>query len=262
MKQKVVKKSGIKGPLVVVLGCIHGNEKTGAEVIDYLKKIKIKRGTLVLQIGNPLAKLKNRRFIDQDLNRSFPGKIKGNYEEMLAYKLKLLISRADFVIDLHTSTADTKSFAIATKRNKSVIKLVSILNLSRIVFMNKNFSRKALTYYCKAGISLEYGKNTSKKLIIADILTMLGRLGLTDFKKRKIIKTKFYSVISTLKKNNRHVLSKNIRNFKSVKKGDIIANLDKKKLRATKNFYPILFGEKAYKDIFGFCAKKITIRKN
>lgn len=261
MNQKTVRKLKTKKPLVVVLGCIHGDEKMGAKIIDYLKKIEIKNGTLILQIGNPLARSKNKRFIDQDLNRSFPGNIKGNYEEKLAYKLRLLISKADFVIDLHTSTSDTKPFIIVTKRNKSVRKFVSILNPSRVVVMNKNVSKKALTYYCKAGISLEYGKNTSKKLITEDILVMLSKLGMTKFKKKKIAKTKFYLITNTLKKNNRYVLNKSIKNFKLVKRGNIIAKSDQKKLKAKINFYPILFGEKAYKDIFGFCAKKITCLK-
>lgn len=230
----------------------------GVSVIDYLKKIRIKKGTLVLRIGNPLAKLKNKRFIDQDLNRSFPGNIKGNHEEKLAHKLKLLVSKADFVIDTHTSTADTKSFAIVTKTSKSVRKLVNALNPYKVVIMDKNISKKALIYYCKAGISLEYGKNTSKKFITQDIMAILGKLEMIDFKKRKRNQTKLYSVTNTLRRNDGYVLNKRIRNFKLVKKGDIIANFGQKKLRATKNFYPILFGEKAYKDIFGFIAEKIT----
>lgn len=262
MNQKMVIKSKRKKPLVVVLGCVHGDETIGAKIINYLKKIKIRNGTLVLKIGNPLARLKNKRFIDQDLNRSFPGNSTGNHEEKLAYKLKLLISSADFVIDIHTSTTNTKPLVIVTKTNKSVEKLLNALNPSRVVIMDKNISKKALIYYCKAGLSLEYGKNISEKLITKDIMTILSGLEMTSLKKRKKVKTEFYLVVNALEKNPGYILTNKIRNFKLVKRGDVVANFGQNKLKATKDFYPILFGEKAYKDIFGFCAKKISTLKN
>jgi len=54
------------------------------------------------------------------------------------------------------------------------------------------------------------------------------------------------------------IKNKKIKNFKMVKKNDTIAVREGKAITSKKDFYPILFGEKAYKDIFGFSAIKVN----
>lgn len=53
------------------------------------------------------------------------------------------------------------------------------------------------------------------------------------------------------------MLHKGIKNYKLVKKGTVVATIGKEKMIAQQNFYPILFGQSNYEDIFGFLGKKI-----
>ena len=75
----VVNKIGSGKPYVAVVFCQHGDEPLGKEVAEKLWSLNLKRGTLFTVFANPLAFEKEARFVDSDLNRSFPGNPNGNY---------------------------------------------------------------------------------------------------------------------------------------------------------------------------------------
>lgn len=129
--------------------------------------------------------------------------------------------------------------------------------------MKRSIGKKALTYYCKAGVSFEYGKDKDKSVFdnimddIHIILHSFGMIGKTPKLKKKKYATDFYKITNIIKKLAGFIVDKKIKNFKLVRKGNIIARNGKEIIKAKNNFYPILFGEKAYKDILGFAAEKV-----
>ena len=113
----------------VVLNILtHGHETVGIAVAKEIQKLELKKGELVVHIANELAYAKKRRFIDQDLNRSFPGKKDGNHEEKLAAKILPLVRSADLVIDIHSTRSDLKDALIVTKLNKKTRGYVEVIN--------------------------------------------------------------------------------------------------------------------------------------
>lgn len=255
---------GIGGKNILVIGCVHGDELIGRKVIKELRKVTISRGTLVTVIANTRAIEAKERFVNQDLNRSFPGKLKGNHEECLAHSLLPLIKKADFVLDIHSTTTDTTSAIILTKVNQSIKQLLSIFNPKRVVVMEKKVGKTALTGYCKAGISFEYGKDRSEKAYketLADIIKILEGLEIIEKKKKRaskiVHKTEYFQVLGTLTRPGDFKLEKTIKNFSLVRRGEIIARHGTHLQKASRNFYPLLFGEKAYKEIWGFMSKKM-----
>ena len=114
----------------------------------------------------------------------------------------------------------------------------------------------ALISQAKVGIGFEYGKDNDKqalKKIITGIKRLLSHLGLIEHAGRKLnIKTSYFNVIQAVPKPKGYKLLKTIKNYKLVKKGQIFARQGKNALIAENDFYPILFGEKNYADIFGF----------
>jgi succinylglutamate desuccinylase len=63
---------GFKDPSIAIVGCLHGNETIGAEVIENLES-ELKMDYLVKYItANTEAMQQYKRFLDVDLNRSFP----------------------------------------------------------------------------------------------------------------------------------------------------------------------------------------------
>ena len=127
-----------RGPLLIAIGAMHGNEPAGVLAVEQLLEMlafermnKVEfmyRGRFVGVIGNRQAFAKKRRFIREDLNRSLdPARVASLdpadeliAEDLEAYELVNTI-RAEIddyqpshvvVLDLHTTTADGGVFSI------------------------------------------------------------------------------------------------------------------------------------------------------
>lgn len=126
------------GPRVLVMGGIHGNEPCGVRAVERLTRefqggaLSLRKGTLQLVIANEEALRANIRSVHRNLNRLF----KDNsdepdcYETQRAEQLKQLLSGADFVLDLHSTTSASPPFlmcegeAIATARRMGLERVV------------------------------------------------------------------------------------------------------------------------------------------
>jgi len=98
------------GPVVTVTAALHGDEINGTGAIRRLisdKGLNLLRGTLVLiPVLNLLAFERHSRYLPdrRDLNRSFPGSPNGSLASRMARTIfDEIISRSDFIIDLHTA---------------------------------------------------------------------------------------------------------------------------------------------------------------
>lgn len=115
---------------VAIVGGTHGNELIGVYLLKRWEQMpqELMRPTLrtELFLGNPKANELNRRFIDEDLNRSFLHTSleaeKISYEAHRAAYLNQKIgpkgaSQFDFVIDLHTTTSNSGAMVILFDTN-------------------------------------------------------------------------------------------------------------------------------------------------
>lgn len=241
----------------------HGDERIGLKVARAIKKIDIKIGRLTVNIANPRAFKLNKRFIDEDLNRAFPGKKNGNYEEQRAYKLLPLIKSADIVIDIHSTTSELRDALIVTKLNNKIKEYVYIISPKYLLVMNAT-KKTVLISHAKIGLAFEYGKDNDPKVaekIIDGIKSLLVHIGMIEKLKKNETKIKpsFFDVYKSVPKPKGAILDKKIKNYTLVKKNQIYAFIKNKKIKAAEDFYPILFGNKNYKNIFGFAGKKLFV---
>ncbi|MBU2864234.1 aspartoacylase [Reinekea marina] len=105
---------------VAITGGTHGNELTGVHLLKHWREApeEVSRTNFAteLHLANPQANKANRRYIDQDLNRQFKIQDLNNpclsgYEHSRAKVINTLLGpkenpRVDFIIDLHTTTAN------------------------------------------------------------------------------------------------------------------------------------------------------------
>lgn len=111
------------GTHIVVLGGVHGDEKTGIEVIKFLHDtfekdgMKIEKGKLTLILGNEEAiKLGKRGTTpDHNLNRMFSdkhlaGPVLDFYESRRAHELAPILKSADISLDIHSTSVPTVPF--------------------------------------------------------------------------------------------------------------------------------------------------------
>lgn len=99
------------GPTVFISAAIHGDELNGIEIIRRLRKLKILaklRGTLLLvPIVNVYGIMTLSRYMPdrRDLNRSFPGSLKGSLASRVAkIFFDEVVTKCDLGIDLHTAS--------------------------------------------------------------------------------------------------------------------------------------------------------------
>lgn len=257
----IIKTYGQGRPVVVVVGCLHGDELVGKKIINSLSRFKIIKGSLITIIANPYALKNKKRFIDKDINRCFPGKKQGKVEERIAYQINRIIKKVDYVIDVHSTSTDTQDVIIIKCRNRNIKELLKVIKSKRVLLMTKGFGDKALVNFC-SGVSFEYGRHNSPRTYQAslrDIKKVLIALGMIKGRRYKVkkVKTEYYKVYATEKKPKGFVMRKDLHNFKLFKKGQVLGRVKNKEVLAQEDFYPILFGARSYKDIMGFKAKKL-----
>ncbi len=239
----------------------HGDERIGLKVVKELEKLNIDKNTLVIHIANKEAFKLQKRFIDQDLNRSFPGKKNGNYEQRLAYKISSVLKPADVVIDIHSTKSELRDAVIVTKLDKDTRKCIEAIKPKYVLIMSVT-KNVALISQAKVGLAFEYGKDNDSATLektTRDIKKIFHYFGIinTRYYKRKM-PTQYFDVFSSVNKPRGYKILKNIKNYKIIRKDEPFATDGKNFLVAEENFYPILFSEKSYKDIFGFKGKRLS----
>lgn len=111
-KLESFKYTGVEqGPKLLVLGAIHGNEPAGTIAIEKLRQqldsglVKLLKGSIdFMPICNPLAKDKDVRFIEHNLNRILNRH--GNEltpEHGFANQICDAIDNADYILDIHST---------------------------------------------------------------------------------------------------------------------------------------------------------------
>jgi len=229
---------------------VHGNEQTPIKVVKnfFSKKINY-------LVANKEAVARNVRFLETDLNRSFPGRLGGFKEEDLARKLLEKLRSFDFIIDLHSATCSTPPFVILTKPTKRHLELLDRLPVKQVVYMRRGLSGgKSLINHVPVGISLEFGydrsKATEKEVKKALNFYLTGA--------KNSLKKEYFEVFAVLKKkDNREKLFKNIRAFKFVEKGAALSRIGLEERKSPLSFYPILPRERSYRGVLCLAARKI-----
>jgi len=106
------------GPILLLLGGVHGDEINGVEIVRRIIRKKINKpskGTIIcIPVFNIFGFLNlSRKFPDgRDLNRVFPGSSKGSLASQFAHEFKKEIAPyVDYVIDFHSGGGDRVNVA-------------------------------------------------------------------------------------------------------------------------------------------------------
>jgi len=241
MKTEILGKG--KPYLTFVVG-VHGNEQApirGIELLKkYLQKVKFLKGFKVIY-ANSKAIGSNKRFIDKDLNRSFPGKAKGSYERKLAYRLTEELKNGNYTFDFHSTLIATPPYGVIAIFNQEIKKILTITGIANYIF-NKN---ESLIKHSPNSVAFEVGQENDPNSavstfhIMKNILNGLKIIAIPDgIKKAK--KINIFLVYNEINRKVAPKLDKKIKDFKFVKGGAIVGY--KKNgipTIAHESFYPI-----------------------
>lgn len=175
-------KGNEEGPLLLVTAGVHGNEPSGVKalenIFDELKKSQPKmKGTLLGVRGNNKALQEGKRYIDEDLNRTWKQenleKKEAESQEQREMKeiIQILQEYSEekfperFFVDCHTTSSDSLPYISVQEVGKNdpfahKFPVYIVRGFSDIVdgSIDKYFSKKGLT-----GFTFEAGQHTSPR---------------------------------------------------------------------------------------------------
>lgn len=164
---------------VAVVGGTHGNEFTGAYLVkkfdNFPNLINRKSFKAKAILANPGAFRAERRYVEKDLNRCFTTEDLFNpalntYEDKRAKYIHRTIgyqgsSQADFILDLHTSSANMGLTLILVNQHIFNLQIAAYLNMiePRLKIYSWTEAKQETSFLnslCELGFSLEVGPIT------------------------------------------------------------------------------------------------------
>lgn len=195
----IVQRGKKDGPTLLITGGIHGNEINGVEIVRQLVSKKYNKpdcGTVIcIPVVNIFGFLnQTRQFPDgRDLNRVFPGSLRGSLASRFAYHLvKDIAPVIDYCIDYHTG-GDSRFNAPQIRIDKDDdvgLALAKVFGAEFIVKSagRENSFRETLHNLEKNVLLYEGGKSLHIDSEITNIgiqgaLRLMHHLGMRDFEK-------------------------------------------------------------------------------
>ncbi|MBU0923745.1 succinylglutamate desuccinylase/aspartoacylase family protein [bacterium] len=231
------------GPIVFVSAAIHGDELNGIEIIRRLRKLNILnklKGTLILvPIVNVYGIMNLSRYLPdrRDLNRSFPGSIKGSLASRVAKVFfDEIVSRCDLGIDLHTASIhksnlpqvrtniDNEYTFNLAKAFEAPVVLHSELRDGSLRSVAQDAGVPILLY--EAGEALRFDE-VSIRIGVKGIINVLREMNMLPHLVKKNVKTPIITRNSTWIRSNESGMLRTIKALGDiVKKDEIIAFID------------------------------------
>jgi succinylglutamate desuccinylase len=249
----------VKGPgepEIGVIYCTHGNETAGKEAVEKLLREEPGfRKAVKFVFANEKAFQQGERFIDTDLNRSFPGDPESeSYEERLAARLVQELQGLNN-LDLHETVSEPVPFALFTNKDQETLDALGSTGVGKAVEISYTPGCGVNSY---GGVEVETGpRGTEESVEMAYrvLERFLVNQGALEGEKR-FSEPEIYSVYSEVDRPEGD-WETCVENFEKIGEGDEIAASESgEQVFSSESFTPVLFSE-SYPEIFGFKAVRL-----
>jgi predicted deacylase len=248
---------GEESPEIAIVGGIHGDEPCGVHAIEALldEAPAVERPVKVI-IANQQALDQDKRFIDTDLNRAFPGNSDAEeYERRLAADL-LAELRGCRTLALHSTQSTAKPFALVTETGPLAETICPRLSIDALVEA-KACVDTALGAHVDA-IEIECGlqgteqASANAEQLVREFLGATGALAEPIDTSERVLPV--YRLQEPIPKPPATAYAVHVPNFERVAEGERYATSDDKELIAEEPFYPVLLSSDGYDTQFGYAA--------
>lgn len=240
-------------PEYTIIGSVHGDEPAGKKAIEkFLEKDFEFNKPVKFIVANEKALEQDKRFLDTDLNRSFPGSIDSDErEERLAAKLLEEIGNTK-VLDLHTTHSFNKPFSNTKSFEDPEMEMIKASGAEYAVKFEGGSG--TLTDFA-TGIVVEAGYQHSDEAVENAVNVIENFLAYFD-----VIESDYEASNPELFVHEEEVegdwefLKEN---FQKVEEGEVYARRGDEELVAEEDFYPVLMSTNGYEGMLGHKASKV-----
>lgn len=142
---------------LTILAAMHGDEVYGIELYQRFVEYYPQLGQYIkLIIGNQVAKDRNTRYIDEDMNRAYGSKFV-SHEKTEIERVEREIKEFDpvYIIDIHTTRRDSGVFYISGEVNSIRQRIFDMLDIDVCIMNDPVIERSFIGNHSNA-VSLEY----------------------------------------------------------------------------------------------------------
>lgn len=243
-------------PEVAIVGGIHGDEPCGPAAVEALLDVDLEVDRPVkLIVVNELACEQGVRYVDEDLNRAFPGAPDAEtHEGRLAHDL-LAETRGCEVLSLHSTQSYGEPFALVDELDGHARSLCPYLSVEAVV-ETAGYSGGRLIDYpnvieVECGIQGSDAAAENAKTLSQEFLVATGALS----DERGLPRNHpipVFQLTQRISKPTDAEYEVFVENFTRVSEGERFAAIDGEPVYADRPFYPVLLSAYGYQTDFGY----------
>lgn len=249
-----VEKLGEGQPEYTVIGSLHGDEPCGKKAIErFLSEDWDVKKPVQFIVANEEALERQVRFLDDDINRVFPGDPESDsHEKQLAARLMEHVEGTR-VLDIHSTMSHDEPFATLSGIEDEHLSLTRSTGVDNAVYFPQDSG--SLNGMLPA-VTLEAGRQQTEQAaenaydIIVNFLASEGVID-AEFERSDPELFRYYD---TVEGGDMEFVAEN---FELVQEGEVFARRNGEEIRAEEDFYPVLMSTHGYEDILGYKARKL-----
>jgi len=257
-------------PEVAVVGAIHGDEPCGAAAVHRLRE-ELDDGdverSVSLILANERALDAGERYLETDLNRSFPGDPNADaHETRLAHDLAREI-RGATVLALHSTRSYAGPFAVVDSVSEVARSVAPRLPIDALVETGENTDGRLIEYphtvEVECGLQGSDAAAENAYWLARSFLSATGAVAPptadSPLQDRTTDPVPVFRLEESIPKPDAEEYAVFAENFQRVAAEEAFAAADGEPLTAGEPFFPVLLSAEGYEDQFGFAADRVGV---
>ena len=243
-------------PEVAVVGGIHGDEPCGSAAVEAVLEADIEVARPVkLIIANEEALKRVQRYVEEDLNRAFPGSPDADtHEGRLAHDLLTEIRGCE-ILSLHSTRSYAAPFALVDEMDGHARSICPYLSVEAVVETSQYSEGRLIAYpdviELECGLQRSAAAAENAKSLVREFLVATGVLA-GDGERPRDHPLSVFRLDQRIPKETADSYEIFVENFERVAEDERFAAADGEPLRAERPFYPILLSAYGYENVFGY----------
>lgn len=247
-------------PEIAVVGGIHGDEPAGVRAVEHLMETRPEVARPVkLVVANEEAIERGVRYVEADLNRSFPGRADGqSHEVRLAHAVGAEV-RDCVTLALHTTQSYGGMFALVDEVRDLAREICPRLSVDAVVETGHAEGRifevepDTIEVECGYQGSEQAARNAGQ--VAREFLAATGALPDEETPHQQELPV--FRLGDPVPKAVAEEYEVFVENFEQVLEGERVAAADGDVVLAEQDFHPVLLSAYGYEDVFGYMADRV-----